>query len=449
MPKLTRRKFLKNSAITAAVTPTAAHLLGSCTLPPRFAQGKLRHAAIGVGGMGGADLKQISSHPDVEVIALCDVDENFLNEAAKLHPQARLYCDWRKMLEKEHQNLDSVNVTTPDHMHAPISLKAIELRLHVYCQKPLTHTVHESRQLNEIAKRKNVVTQMGIQNHSGANYSIAHKLFAQDHIKDIHEVHVWTDRPAGWWPQGVGRPEGEDPIPAHLDWDKWLGVAPQRPYKDGLYHAFAWRGRLDFGTGAQGDMACHLMDPAIWFLELGHPNTIKSHGPPPTDDTFPLESKIEYQFPATSKTSPNGVKVVWHDGKNKPDALLNKYGFGENPYANASLFIGSNGAHMFSPYEIPKTTFNDKLVDLALPEATPCNHWHQWVDACFGRTSASAPFEYSAHLTEIALLGNIALNFPNQTLSWQGKRFKFENNAAATALLSKDYREGWRYKGLA
>jgi len=446
--KITRRKFLRNSAVTAVVAPSAAQLLTSCAAPPNLATNKLRHAAIGVGGMGGADLRQIAAHKDVEIIALCDVDANNLQAAAKLHPEARAYTDWRELLKAEHSNLDSVNVTTPDHMHAPISYKAIELGLHVYCQKPLTHTVMESRRLKEIAQRKNVVTQMGIQNHSAANYSVAKQLFDQDLIKDIHEVHVWTDRPAGWWPQGVERPEGEDPIPSTLDWDKWIGVAPMRPYKDGNYHAFAWRGRLDFGTGAQGDMGCHLMDPATWFLQLGHPSTIKSTGPAPTSDTFPLESRVEYHFPATSKTSANGVKVVWHDGKNKPDALLTQYGFGENPYANGSLFIGSNGAHMFSPYEMPKTTFNDKPTDITLPEAHPTNHWHQWVDACFGRAVASAPFDYSAHLTEVALLGNIALNFPNETLNWQGKRLRFEGNDMATALLTKDYREGWGYEGL-
>ncbi|MBC8371147.1 MAG: Gfo/Idh/MocA family oxidoreductase [Planctomycetes bacterium] len=446
--KLSRRKFLRNSAVTAVVAPTASQLLGSCASAPNLAVGKLRHAAIGVGGMGGADLKQIAAHKDVDIVALCDVDANNLAAASKLHPNARVYVDWRELLEAEYHNLDSVNVTTPDHMHAPISYKAIELGLHVYCQKPLTHTVIESRRLKEIAQRKNVVTQMGIQNHSAANYSVAKQLFDEGHIKDIHEVHVWTDRPAGWWPQGVERPEGEDPVPATLDWDKWIGVAPMRPYKGGNYHAFAWRGRLDFGTGAQGDMGCHLMDPATWFLQLGHPLTIKSTGPAPTNDTFPLESHVEYQFPATSKTAAAGVKVVWHDGKNKPTALLEKYGFGDKPYENGSLFIGSNGAHMFSPYEMPKTTFTDKLADLLMPDANATNHWHQWVDACFGRAVASAPFDYSAHLTEVALLGNIALRFPNETLNWQGKRLRFDGNDAATALLGKDYRAGWRYSGL-
>ena len=446
--KLTRRKFIRNAAITASATPIISPLISSCSNLSNYANSRLNHAAIGVGGMGDADLAQIASHPDVSITAICDVDRNNLGKASEKYPHARTYTDWRELLTKEYRNIQSINVTTPDHMHALIAYKAMELGLHVYCQKPLTHTVIEARRLKKLAIQKKIVTQMGIQNHTGKNYSTAKVVFDKGDIKDINEVHVWTDRPAGWWPQGEGRPEGQDPIPESLDWDKWIGVAPKRPYKNNIYHAFAWRGRLDFGTGAQGDMACHLMDPAIWFLDLGQPLTIKSTGPTPTKDCFPLWSRVEYEFEGTKKTSKEGVKVVWHDGGKRPDSLLEKHGFGENPYTNGSLFVGSNGAYMISPYEPIQTTLNGVLQETELPELKTVNHWHQWVDACFGRTKTSAPFNYAAHLTEIALLGNIALFFKDEKLEWDNKRMGFKNMLAANKLLHKPYREGWSFNGL-
>ena len=442
-----RRSFLKSAALSSAVISAGTSLLGGCATT-RYARGKLRHASIGVGGMGGTDLREISGHPDVEIIALCDVDKGRLKEAGALHPKARLYQDWRELLNAEHANLDSVNVTTPDHMHAPIAFSAINHGLHVYCQKPLTHTVVEARRLREVAEQSGVVTQMGIQNHSNPSYARAQALFARKHVGPIREAHVWTDRPAGWWPQGVGRPDGTDPVPEHLDWDGWLGVAPERPYKEGAYHAFVWRGRLDFGTGAQGDMACHLMDPAPWFMELGDPLNVESFGPPPTNDTFPLWSRVRYEFGPTRWTSDDGVVVTWHDGKRKPDALLAELGVGDSAYHNACLFVGEEGALMASPYEIPRLLPADQFVDIPIPEAKGVNHWHQWVNACFGRGKPSAPFSYSGRLTEIALLGNVALRFPNQKLDFDAKALSFPSRPDADRFLHKPYRSGWEIPGL-
>ena len=440
---LTRRDFL---ALTSAA---AAGLAVSCQMPGYLKPGqKLRHAQVGVGGMGATDLGQISQHPDVLVTALCDVDANNLKKAAEAHPAARTYADWRVMLKEEKGRIDSVCVSTPDHMHAPISMSALWYGLHVYCQKPLTHTVSEARTLARMARRKRVVTQMGIQNHSGQNYRRAIALFQNDICGPVEQVHVWTDRPAGWWPQDVPRPEGSDPIPDHLDWDGWLGVAEERPYKDGAYHAFVWRGRKDFGTGAQGDMACHLMDPALWFLGLDDPLTVKSHGPKPPEDSFPAWSQVSYRFAATEHTSKDGVGVTWHDGGRKPEDLFERYGI-TDPYGNASLFVGAKGAFLVSPYEPCRFFDNDgQEVQLEQPDIGGLNHWHQWVDACFDREKTTAPFGYSSLLTEVALLGNVALEYPGEELRWNASNLQFAARPDADRLLHKKYRGGWEVRGL-
>lgn len=440
---LTRRDFL---AVSVA---GAAGLAVSCQMPGYLRPGqKLRHAAVGVGGMGSGDLGQISSHPDVQVVALCDVDANNLAKAAALHPAARTYRDWRVMLRKEKRSIDSVCVSTPDHMHAPITMSAMALGKHVYCQKPLTHTVVEARRIAEFARKSGVVTQMGIQNHSGQNYLRAIEVFRSGICGPVEQVHVWTDRPAGWWPQDVVKPAGADPVPDSLEWDLWLGVAPQREYKNGTYHAFVWRGRKDFGTGAQGDMACHLMDPALWFLGLGQPSTIRSVGPKPKADSFPLWSEVQYRFGPTELSHAQGVDLTWHDGGRKPQSLFDAYGISD-PYGNGSLFVGAKGALMVSPYE-PCRFFprGEKERTLQLPNIAGRNHWHQWVDACFQRVEATAGFDYAGLLTEVALLGNVALEFPGQTLHWNASQMDFGSNILANRFLHKDYRSGWEVKGL-
>jgi predicted dehydrogenase len=437
--RLSRRRFLELSAAS-----TGTLLAGCATTRLVPADRPLRHACIGVGGMGVADMDRLASHEAVEIVALCDVDSAFLEEAAKKAPAARLYRDWRELFEKEHDLIDSVNVTTPDHMHAAITLEALDRHKHVYCQKPLTRTVAESRALVRGARRAGVVTQMGIQNHSARPYAQALELFRAGHIGEVYEVHVWSDRPAGWWPQGVGRPEGADEIPETLDWDLWLGVAPERPYKAELYHPFAWRGWKDFGTGAQGDMGCHLMDPAVWFLELGHPTRIRSEGPTPNDETYPLWSRVDYEFEATPWTTRGPLQLTWHDGGKKAyREILDDIGAGEEVWANACLFLGTKGALLASPYESPRLLPEERFSGVEMPEPETEDHWHQYVDACRGASVASAPFVTSAHLTEVALLGNIALHFPYETLRWDGERMRFQGRPEATGLLAGEARRGW------
>ena len=441
-PLLTRRSLLQASAAAAALAAVGCHSPAVAPQPPRKrTQGRLRHAGIGVGGMGGSDLAQIAKHPDVDIVALCDVDEGFLQEAAKKHPKARLYRDWRQLL-RESDDIDSVHVTTPDHMHAPILLAALARGLHCYGQKPLTRTVKEARAVAAAAEAAGVVTQMGIQNRSNLPYQRARAAFQTGFLGQVYEVHVWSDRPAGWWPQGVGRPEGSDPVPATLDWDGWLGVSPTRPFKTGQYHPFAWRGWRDFGTGAQGDMACHLMDPALWFLELGAPLRLRSDGPTPNDETYPLWSRVEYEFAATPHTTRGPLQLYWHDGgKQVPADILAEFG-ATDITKNGCLFLGTEGVLLADPYSEPTCYPADKHAQVLeqVPQFKLMDHWSIYVNACLDRGAPNGDFAYAAHLTQTALLGNIALQVPHETLEWNEAGGRFRNHAQADAKLHTPWR---------
>jgi predicted dehydrogenase len=439
-----------NALSRRSLLRTAGGLLaGRALAGPAFAAratglGRVRHAAIGVGGMGAADLDQISSHGAIDVVALCDVDSATLESAAKLFPNARIYRDWRELFARDARSFDSVHVTIPDHMHAPVMLAALRAGKHVYGQKPLTRTVAEARAVAAAARKAGTVTQMGIQNHSNSNYSAALELFRGGHIGRVHGVHVWSDRPAGWWPQGVERAPGEDPVPPSLDWNLWLGVAPERPYKKDLYHPFSWRGFVDFGTGAQGDMGCHLMDPALWFLGLAAPLRVRSDGPPPNDETYPLWSRVHAEFPANALTMPGPLPLTWHDGGKSPKQELEELAAGPvDP--NVCLFLGEHGALLASPYLPPRLLPAEKFAHVPIPAGLAVNHWHQWVDAARGKGTTSAPFEYAAFLTEVALLGNVALRFPHEWLEWDAKRMRFPGRPEADRFLSSPARAGWEF----
>ena len=449
---LNRRSLLTKGGAMSAAALTAGPAAWASGLRATLngkKQGKLRHAAIGCGGMGATDLRNIASHPDVEVVALCDVDTAMFTKVKKRAPNAKEYQDYRVMFAELGGQIDSCNVSTPDHMHAAISMMAMEAGINVYCQKPLARTVAEARAMAALARSSGVVTQMGIQNHSNANYASAKALFEQDVIGKVYEVHVWSDRPTGWWAQGVERTEGSDEIPATVDWDLWLGIAPERPFLEGAYHPFQWRGREDFGTGAQGDMACHLMDPALWFMELGAPLTVRSDGPAPNGESFPLWSRIHYTFPGNKFTTPGPMPLTWYDGGRKPPVDLLE-GLGTNREAlpaNACVFVGTEGAHLASPYQAQVLLPAEKFADHEIPTPPAKDHWHEWLNACLWKGETTAPFDYSAHLTEVTLLGNVALRYPHQTLRWDAEAMSFPEVPGADAHLSPTVRDGWSIGG--
>jgi predicted dehydrogenase len=429
-PAISRRSFLAAAG-------------GSLALPAFGRQDrKLRLATVGCGGMGGADLSNLSKHPAVEVVALCDVDALKLAEAAKTFPAAKQFRDYRKMFAEAGELFDAVNVGTPDHTHAPASMSALNLGKHVYCQKPLTHDVWEARKLAEAARARKLTTQMGIQVHSGREYRLAVKLIHEGAIGRVREVHSWSGKK---WGFDGPRPPGEDPVPANLDWDLWLGSAPHRPYKKSHYHPANWRKWTDFGCGTMGDMSIHILDPVAGALALTQPKTILSESDAPPAESFATRNVVRYVFPGTKYTV-DPLPLSWYDG----DAMPKTDGWPaiEKLPDQGSMFVGEKGfmllPHVSRPVLLPAENFKD----FTWPTADGASHWHQWVDACLGRGAASANFDYSGPLTEFVLLGVVANRVPGKQLTWNAAELKLEGSAEAQALLKRTYRKGWEVPGL-
>jgi len=428
---LTRRQFVAGASALA---------LGPSILSARTGRGKLRLATIGAGGMGGSDLAAISSHPDVQVVALCDVDANTLANAAKKFPDAKQYRDYRKMFAEIADGIDIVNVGTPDHTHAPAAMSAMLKGKHVYCQKPLTHDVFESRKLAEFARAKKLVTQMGIQVHSASQYRTAVRVIQDGAIGKVKEVHSWSSKK---WGHVGPRPEGEDPVPANLDWDLWIGTAPMRPFKKRAYHSMEWRRWTDFGCGTMGDMAIHILDPIAGALQLTQPKTILSESDVPPPESFANKNKVKYVFPGT-KFTVDPFPLTWYDGDAVP---TQGWGLDKLP-DQGSVFVGEKGnmllPHVAKPQLFPAESFKD----YKMPDVAGENHWHQWVNACKGEGKPSADFDYAGPLTEFVLLGVVANRVPGKLLTWNAAEMKLEGSPEAAALLKRSYRKGWEVDGL-
>ncbi|MBN2560586.1 MAG: Gfo/Idh/MocA family oxidoreductase, partial [Phycisphaerae bacterium] len=295
---LSRRDFMGAAAAIGAFTVVPRHVLGGPNNTPPSE--KLNIAGVGVGGQGGSDLRNMESE---NIVALCDVDWRHAAGTFRRYPDARKYYDFREMLDKEDKNIDAVVVGTPDHMHAPVSLAAIKRGKHVYCEKPLTHTVLEARMLADAARQAGVATQMGNQGQASEGTRLLCETIWDGAIGQVREVHIWTDRPLNgtnkwYWPQGVDRPQGNDSVPDTLKWDLLIGPAPMRPYVQRIYHPFVWRGWWDFGTGALGDIGCHSIDPVFRALKLGYPTSVEACCTLVNDETYPVASRVTYEFPA-------------------------------------------------------------------------------------------------------------------------------------------------------
>jgi predicted dehydrogenase len=423
---ITRRGFLATSSALALASGVDARQ-----------DKKLRLATIGCGGMGGADLNAISSHPKVEVVALCDVDANNLANAGKRWPSAKTYRDYRKLFKEIAGEIDLVNVGTPDHQHAAAAMSAMNLGKHVYCQKPLTHDVWEARRLREAAAAKGVKTQMGIQVHSAKEYRTAVRVIQDGAIGKVKEVHSWSNK---MWGYKGPRPEGEDPVPANLDWDLWLGTAPQRPFKKSHYHPGNWRKWTDFGCGTMGDMAIHIVDPVAGALKLTAPKTILSESDVPPAESFATRNKVNYVFPGTAYTV-DPLPLTWYDGEAMPDPK--GWPIDKLP-DQGSMFVGEKGFMLLPHVRMPQLFGTDYQI----PKVDGANHWHQWVDACLGSGTPSANFDYAGPLTEWVLLGVIANRVPGKKLSWDAAAFKLEGSEEAAKLLRRTYRKGWEVDGL-
>ncbi len=479
----TRRQFIYTSAAAGAAVIT-----GCATHKPRriSANEKLNIGCVGVGGKGDSDVACCGAE---NIVALCDVDSNNLGRKKDKHPQARTYQDWRVMLEKE-KSLDAITISTPDHMHAMIAAEAIRLGKHVYCQKPLTQTVYEARLLRRLAREYGVATQMGNQGSAEDGLRRAVEVIQAGVIGPVRQVHVWSNRPI--WPQGMDRPPGEDPVPASLDWDLWLGRAQWRPYKHQwpvnpdkktryggrpYYHGFAWRGWQDFGTGALGDMACHTANMPFRALKLGYPTQIEAESPSMNKESWPLKSKIRFEFPAREGLVP--LTFWWydggnplpgdpyaHDGNNKPpkDVIADvEEMMGQVP-GSGCILIGDKGK-IFSGNDYGgkfhlKLAGEKDLVDSgkhdavkSVPQTVARNpfdgdsdlrHHLEWIAACKGGQPSYSDFSVAAYLTEIILLGCVALQ-TGRKLDWDGPNMRATNAPEAAQFVKPKCRKGWSF----
>jgi predicted dehydrogenase len=427
----TRRTFIK----TVAAAGAGLSLMGSRV----WAAGPLERlniASIGTGGKGWSDLTATAASPHVNVVALCNVDESaeHLGRAAEAYPQARRYTDWRKLLD-ESRDIDAVIVSTPDHSHAPISLAAMELGKHVQCQKPLTHTVAEARQMRLAAKRSGVVTQMGNQIQSHVAYRTAVQIVHDGVIGKVREVYSWQSGAMRWLLES-DRPAGEDPVPATLHWDTWLGVAPARPYKAKIYHPFNWRAWQDFGTGQLGDFGCHILDPVFMALDLTAPLTVRAEAPPINREVWTRTATVYYEFPGTPRTAGETLKLTWYDGEGvlPPRELLEVPNDFKLPGAG-SLLKGEKGSLVIPHVAMPQLLPIEKFAEYKFPEVGERNHYTSWADACRGEGVTTSHFDYSGPLTEAVLLGTVAIRVPRETLKWDAAALKITNSSDANAFI--------------
>ncbi|MDM4017500.1 Gfo/Idh/MocA family oxidoreductase [Roseiconus lacunae] len=438
---LNRRQVLKTGSAAAGLACFSTSTANGQATPSQ----KFRTAHIGVGGMGGSDLRSIASHGSVEVAALCDVDAKRLAEAAAKHPNAKTFTDYREMIATLGDSIDGVVVSTPDHTHAPAAMAAMNAGKPVYCQKPLTHEVVEARRLREVAEEKNLVTQMGIQIHSSRAYRQAVLMIQDGVIGKVKEVHAWSNK--NW---GYDKPSLPEPAaaPDHLNFDLWLGTAADREYVPGVYHPGQWRKLIDFGTGTLGDMGVHIFDTPYAALELTAPNWVKTDCRQPTGVGHPERNVVEYEFPQTRFTTET-MKWKWYDGSFAPPSP-SEVGLPEGTQlpGQGSLFVGEDG-HLLLQHIADAVLFpTEKFKDYKRPEVEGESHYHQWVDACMGKGKASAPFSFGGPLTEALLLGVVANRFPNQKLLWNAEQMAITNHEAANKLLRSDYRQGFEVEGL-
>ena len=472
-----RRHFLKSTSLIASAAAIGAPYL----LRGQNANERINVACIGVGGKGDSDTSSAFALGG-NIVALCDVDSETLNRKNKQLQEraikenrtydAKLYRDWRKMFDEMGKSIDAVTISTPDHVHGLAGITALQQGKHVYCQKPLTQTVWEAREMRRLANEKKLATQMGNQGSAGSGLRRAVEVIQAGVIGSPTELHVWSNRPI--WPQGLARPTGEDRVPSNLDWDLWLGPAAYRPYKKDVYHAFAWRGWYDFGTGALGDMACHPVNMPFRALKLGYPTAVELEVASRIyPETFPLTSRIRFDFPEREGLPP--CKFWWYDGNPRSKAEMFKSGNfvtplrpsadvtreivaqrGELP-ASGCLVIGEKGKLFAGDdygarFQVILSDEKEYLPGdkheacVAVAESIPRSpgHDNEWFDMMKGGPPAYSNFDIAAYLTEIILLGCVALRSGvGHKLEWDGPNMKATNEPEAAQFVRRENRKGW------
>jgi len=440
--KTNRRRFLKTTAAVLAAAP--AFVRG------RNLNSKLQLASIGSDGKGYSDISRMASHPKAVHIAFCDVDLSRTAKALELRPGTEVFQDYRDMLTELGDGIDAVSVSTPDHMHAYIALDAMRQGKHVYCQKPLTHTVWEARQMARQADRSKVITRMGNQIHSHTVYRTAVKAIRSGKIGKVKRVHSWVSRTGHGYSGLLDRPRGKHEIPDTLDWNKWLGVAPKRPYGgERIYHPFGWRDWQDFGGGALGDFGCHILDPVFSALEIdGGPLEIMADHTGMNDEVWPAQATVNYLFPGTVHTEKEKIRITWYHGGLKPADGSSHVPKGVALPGSGSLIIGEEGTVVLPHYKEPIFYPEEKYPAGSIEPAADLNHYHGFVEGCLSGKQPSDGFDYAGPLTEAVQLGNIAQRFRKETLYWNAKALRFTNNESANAFVSRNYRKGWEIEAV-
>ncbi len=432
-----RRRFLAGSAAVTALTIIPRHVLGAPGQPS--ANEKLNIASVGVGGIGSVDIKRVSTE---NIVAICDVDASRAAAVGKDYPSAKIYSDFREMLDAQ-EDIDAVMVATPDHTHAVVTLTALRMGKHVYCQKPLTHSVHEALEVAKAAKEANVATQMGNQGQASEAARLVCEYIWLGALGQVREIHSWSNRRPDISPRGIPRPADAPPVPDGLNWDLWIGPSPMRPYHP-CYHPFAWRGWWDFGTGVLGDIGCHNLSAAFKALKLGWPESVEAcstHWSAPSEirhETAPLASIITFRFAAEGDRPE--VVIKWYDGGMMPP--LPKQVGTDNIFIDDGTLIVGDDAMLLGGKLLPE----DKAQAVGKPpqrlDRSP-GHYEEWINACKGGSPAGSNFvDHAGHLAAVVLMGNIAIR-TQEKLYWDAQTLTFKNSDAANALLQPAYREGW------
>jgi len=449
---LSRRKFIQTAATAAVAAPFILRCTSGKSSPFKI----LHHACIGVGGMmGGQDLQKFKEHPNVQIVALCDVDADNLKKASELLPQARTYSDWRELLEKEGDKIDSVNVTVPDHNHFSIAYSAIQKGKHVYCQKPMCHDVIEVRKLTEVAVKAGVITQLGTQVAASKGDRTGVQWIKEGAIGKVKHAYLCSNRPSAneYRLEGPRPPEGQDP-PATLNWNTWVGSAPMRPYAPDIYHIVKWRAWQDFGTGWSGDIGCHIFD-AVWKgLGLKAPLSVVAEvqqswkdSPERRSDNWPQGDHITWMFPGNSFTEKDVLPLEWFDGEFYPPKEVQDLYAGKEYPAESAMLVGTEGALLIEHGGEAVLLPQSKFANYPAPKLEKGNHYQNFVVACLGGPKTESHFAQTGPMTEAILLGTVAIRVPDQLLEWDPVKMEFPNYPDANKYLSRGYREGWSVAG--
>jgi predicted dehydrogenase len=440
----TRRHFLQTAAVATLGFPAivrAANL-----------NSKVQIAAVGASGKGLSDIMEVGSHSSVKYVGFADVDTSKFEQAARKYPVVPQFQDFREMFAKLGDKFDAVICSTPDHMHAIVGMQAMALGKHLYCQKPLTHTMWEARQMRLHAEKAGVITQMGNQIHSHEAYRTGVKLIQSGVIGKIKAVHSIQPKTGNHYTKLSGELPPTEPVPETMNWNLWIGPAPMREFSKG-YHPAAWRDWQDFGGGVLGDFGCHIMDPVFCALKLTAPLSARAENDGINPQTWPVGETVQYVFPGTEFTAGKTLPLTWYDGgHNLPEEITNLFPKAETDakgkskaFGSGSIFIGEGGAMMLPHVGMP-TLLGEQVAGKEIEKVPGSSHYHAWVDGILKNEKTTGGFHYAGLLTEAVHLGNIATRVPGQTIEWDPANLRIPNNEKAQKLITKNYREGWAIK---